>query len=211
MGGGLTMLEDLLAIAHLIDQEEDGSLSLRHTEWSAEAITLSLDITMDRYPDIHRHWQVICSGVRAHSLSLGFAYKLQLTDDHVLLWLHMKRRLSTYFSGKCETPDAIIGALYSRHWELTDGWIPFHRFFNSNVQLTKLIIGGSGMLAEGPEPLILAYEDVIQKFGFSTSHLDAGEPAYWNGETWLEEREKLLVLVLDRSYIVAEKFIAKMV
>jgi hypothetical protein len=123
----------------------------------------------------------------------------------------MTRRLSAYFSGKCEDLNGVIGALYGRHWELTDGWIPFQRFLNPNVQLAKLITGGSGMLAEGPAPLMLAYEDVMQRFGFSTSHLDAGEPAYWNGETWLEEREKLSALIIDGSYIVAESFIAKKV
>jgi len=206
------MLEDLLAIAHLIDRGEDGFFSLTHTEWSADEITLSLDVVTDLlYPDIHPHWQVICSSVREHSLSLGPAYKLQSTDDHVLLWGHTKRKLSLYFSGTCENPEAVIGALYSRHWELSKGWIPFQRFINPNMELAKLISGGSGMLAEGPEVLMLAYEEVLQRFGFSESHVDAGEPAYWDGETWLEEREKLSVLVIDRSYIVAGKFVAKMV
>ena len=205
------MLEDLLAIAHLMDQEEDGSFYLTQAERSAEDIVLSLDITTNRYPDVHRHWQAICSGVREHSLSLGYAHQLQLTEDHVVLWGHTKRKLSIYFSGTCENPDAVIGTLYNRHWELTKGWIPFQRFLNPNVALAKLIAGGSGMLADGPEPLILAYEGVLQKFGFSASHIDAGEPAYWDGKTWLEEREKLSVLVMDRSYIVAEKFVAKTV
>jgi hypothetical protein len=207
------MLEDLLAIAHLIDRDDDddGPLCLTDTEWSAETITLSLDITGDRYPDIHPHWQVICSGVREQCLSLGTAYKLQLTVDHILLWPHKKRKLSTYFSGTCENPDSVIGSLYRRHWELTKGWITFNRFLNPNVHLNKLITGGSGMLAEGPEPLMLTYEDVLQRFGLSTSHVDAGEPAYWDDETWREERETLSVLVIDQSYIVAEKFVAKAV
>lgn len=205
------MLGDLLAIAHLLDREEEGSFSLTRAGWSANEIILSLEVWQDRFPEIHRHWQVIGSSVREHSLSLGPAYRLQLTDEHVLLWGHRKRRLSVYFSGKHENPDAVVGALYGRHWELTHGWIPFHRFLNPNVQLAKLITGGSGLLAEGPEPLLLAYEAIMEKLGFSVSHVDAGEPAYWNGETWLEEREKLSVLLIDRSYIVAEKFIAKMV
>ena len=202
------MFEDLLAIAHLMEQEEDGYFWLMHTGWDSGTITLSLDILTARYPDIHPHWQVTCSGVRDHSLSLGLGEELRWSDDHVLLWAHTKRKLSLYFSGTGENSDTIIGALYSQHERLTKGWIPFQRFLNPNMDLTKLIKGGSGMLAEGPQPLMLAYEDVLQKFGFVASHVDAGEPAYWNGETWREEREKVSALIVDRSYIVAEKFAA---
>lgn len=205
------MLDDLLAIAHLMERDETGYFWLTHTEWSAGVITLSLEILSVQYPDIHPHWQVTCLGVREDSLSLGLAEEFRLIDDHVLLWAHTKRKLSIYFSGTCETPDSVIGALYNRHWELTKGRIPFQRFLNPHVDLTKLISGGSGMLAEGPEPLMLAYEDALQGCGFSASHIDAGEPAYWDGETWLEEREKLSVLLIDKSYIVAEKFSAKAV
>jgi hypothetical protein len=204
------MLDDLFASAQLLEREEDGYFWLTKAEEDGGTITLSLDILSVQYPDIHPHWQVTCSGVREHSLSLGYADKFQLTDDHVLLWAHTKRKLSTYFSGACTDADAVIGALYQCHHELTDGWLPFHRFLNPNVDIMKLLTGGSGMFAEGAEPLLLAYEDVLRKFGFTVSHVDAGEPAFWNGETWLEQREKLSVLVIDKSYIVAETFIAKM-
>jgi hypothetical protein len=205
------MLDDLFASAQLLEREEDGYFWLTKAEEDGSTITLSLDILSVQYPDIHPHWQVTCSGLREHSLSLGYADKFQLTDDHVLLWAHTKRKLSTYFSGTCTDADAVIGALYQCHHELTDGWIPFHRFLNPNVNIARLLTGGSGIFAEGAEPLMLAYEDVLRKFGFTVSHVDAGEPAFWNGETWLEQREKLSVLIVDRSYIVAEIFTAKMV
>jgi hypothetical protein len=194
-----------------MEQEEDGYFWLMKAAWESGIITLSLDILIVRYPDIHPHWQVTCSGVRDHSLSLGLAEGLQCSDDHVLLWAYNKRKLSLYFSGKCENSDAVIGALYSRHGELTKGWIPFQRFLNPNMDLVKLLNGNSGMLAEGPQPLILAYEEILHKFGFVASHFDAGDPAHWDGETWQEEREKLSVLIIDKSYIVAEKFAAVMV
>jgi hypothetical protein len=203
------MLDDLFASAQLLEREEDGYFWLTKAVNEGSTILLSLDILSVQYPDIHPHWQVTCSGVREHSLSLGYADKFQLTDDHVLLWTHTKRKLSTYFSGTCLDVDAVVGALYHRHQELTAGWIPFQRFLNPNLEIKQLLTGGSGMLAEGAEPLMLAYEDVLRKFGFTASHVDAGEPAHWNGETWLEEREKLSVLIIDRSYIVAEEFTAK--
>jgi hypothetical protein len=203
------MLEELLAITNPVDFENYGTLLLTRIDWSKDALILSLDISADEYPDIHRRWQVICSGVREDCLSLGYSYDLQLSDDHVLLWPHVARRTSTSFYGKCEHPSAVAGALYERHWELAGKWIPFHRFLNSGVRLTELISGGFGMLAEGPEPLILAYEEVMRQHGFSTSHLDPRKPVYWGGEGWLEEKVALSTLVLDESHVVAENFIAR--
>src|SRR5919205_3952376 len=176
------MLEKLLAVAGLVDFEDYGSLRLTDVGWSEAALTLSLHVSADEYPEFHPHWQVTCSGVREHCLSLGHSYDIQLYDDHVLLWPHTARRTSTSFYGRSVNPSAVAGALYERHCELTGKWIPFHRFLNPNVRLTELIAGGFGMLAEGPEPLILAYEEVMRRQGFVASHLDPSKPVYWGGE-----------------------------
>ena len=203
------MLDELLAVTNLVDFEDYGSLCLTCVEWSEDALTLSLHVSADEHPDFHPRWQVVCSGVREDCLSLGYAYGLQLSDDHAVLWPHAARRTSTSFYGKCENPSAVAGALYERHRELAGGWIPFHKFLNPEVRLTELIAGGFGMLAEGPEQLILAYEEVMRQHGFLTSHLDPTEPVYWGGGGWREERGALSALILDESYVVAENFMSK--
>ncbi len=210
-GFRINMLEDLLAITSGIDFEDYGSLLLTRTVWSKDGITLSIDISSDEDPDVHPRWQVLCSGVREDCLSLGYSGDLQLSDDHVLLWPHAARTSAISFYGKAENPSAVAGALYERHWELVGKWIPFHRFLNPGLPLTELISGGFGMLAEGPERLILAYEEVMQQHGFSTSHRDPTNPVYWRGEAWLEQKTALSVLILDESYVVAEEFIAEAV
>ncbi len=205
------MLDELLAVTNLVDFEDYGSLCLTRVEWSEDAVTLSLNVSADEYPDFHPRWRVVCSGVREDCLSLGYAYDLRLSGDHAVLWPHAARRTSTSFYGKCENPSAVAGALYERHRELAGGWIPFHRFLNPGVRLTELIAGGFGMLAEGPETLVLAYEEVMQQHSFLTSHHDPRKPVYWGGEGWVEEKATLSVLVLDESYVVAEKFAARAV
>jgi hypothetical protein len=205
------MLEELLAITNIADFESCGSLRLTRVEGSGATLILSLNVSADEYPDIHLRWRIVCSGVREDRLSLGNSHYFELSDDHVLLWPHASRRTLTSFYGRCENPSAVAGALYERHRELAGKWIPFDRFLNPGVRLTKLIDGGFGMLAEGPEPLILAYEDVMRRHGFSTSHHDSEKPRYWDGEEWVEEKAALSVLMLDESYIVAEEFVAEAV
>ena len=128
-----------------------------------------------------------------------------------MLWPHTASRTSIYFHGTCENAAAVTGALYERHWELAGRWIPFYTFLNSRIRLTELIAGGGGMLADGPEPFILAYEEVMQRFGFSTSHLEPKAPRYWNGETWTVEISPLSVLLLEDFFVIAESFVAKVV
>ena len=205
------MLEDFLNATSGIDFEDYGSLLLTHAEWSEGALTLSIDVSSDEDPGIHPRWQVVCSRVREDCLSLGYAYDLQFSDEHVLLWPHAALKSATSFYGRTENPSGVVGALYQRHWELAGKWLPFHRFLNPGVRLTELIAGGFGMLAEGPEPLILAYEEVMQQHGFSTSHRDPRKPVYWGGDGWLEQQAALSVLILDESYIVAENFVAEAV
>jgi hypothetical protein len=142
------------------------------------------------------------------SLSLGYHYGLEFFDDHVLLWPHLARRTSTSFYGKAENPLTVVGALYQRHKELVGEWLPFHRFLNSNIGLSELISGRFGMLAEGPEPLVLAYEEVMRAHGFSASHLDPTKPVYGGGNERLGHNAPAFVLILDDSYVVAEQFVA---
>lgn len=205
------MLEELLTITNRGDFFHNGSLNITHIEGSEDAITFFVDVSVDGEPDIHPRWQIACSGVREHALSLGYSDEMWLSDNHILLSSHTARTTSIYFHGKCENPASVTGALYERHWELASKWIPFHTFLNSLMQPTKLIAGGGGMLAEGPEPFILAYEEVMQSFGFSTSHLEPKPPRHWNGEEWVEDQSALLVLILQDFFIVAEKFEAKKV
>lgn len=202
------VLENLLDIAEGIDFEDYGSLRLTTVESYGDSLRLSLHITGDEHPDRHPSWQVLCSLVKEQSLSLGDHYDLQFFDDHVLLWPHLSRRTSTSFYGKAENPLAVVGALYQRHKELVGEWLPFHRFLNSNIQLSELISGGFGMLAEGPEPLVLAYEDVMRAHGFAASHLDPAKPVYGGGTELLGPNAGAFVLVLDDSYVVAEHFAA---
>jgi hypothetical protein len=205
------MLEELLAIANRGDFYHNGSLNITHIEGSEYALTFFVDVSVTDATDIHPRWQIICSGVREHSVSLGYSDEMWLSNNHVLLWTHTAPTTSLYFHGTCENAAAVTGALYERHWELARKWIPFHTFLNSLMEPTKLIAGGGGMLADGPEPFILAYEEVMQRFGFSTSHLEPKPPRHWNGEAWVEETAALSVLILEDFFIVAENFEAKKV
>jgi hypothetical protein len=199
------MLENLLEITKCVDFEDYGSLQLTVVKLNDEGLTLSLHLT-DEYSEVHRRWEVVARSVKEHSLSLGYHDAIQCLNDHVLLWPYITPLTSTSFYGKVENPLVVVGALYKKHRELAGNWIPFHRFLNCDIDLVKLLVGGFGMLAEGPEPLILAYEELMRQHGFSTSHVDRSKHLHLSGKELLEMKASVSVLLLDDSYIIAEEF-----
>jgi hypothetical protein len=198
------MLEELMQISEL-----NGSIRVTRTERGENAIRLFLDVSAEGRLGTYSPWKVTCNGIREDRVSPGFAYELRLFKDHVLLWPFTVRRTSISFYGQSSNPYAVVGALYQRHWDLVGKWLPFHRFLNNSVRLTELIAGGFGVLADGPESLVLAYEEVMQQHGFKTLHSDPRMPVYWSGGKWQEEKTNLSVLTFNGSYIVAEQFQAE--
>ena len=210
------MLEELTRVFDDIHFEDrDESVFLHNAVWSAETstLTLQLHISVTDYPDIHPDWQIICSGERENRLLFGYSDGFELSSDHVLLWPHTMRTRSLFFNGGCENPHALAGDLYERHHRLVADWIPTHRFLSGNVYngLANVLAVGFGKLAEGPEKLVVAYEEVMQQYGVSTSYIDHGPPVQWEGEGFIQQKAPLSVLIIGGSYVVAEAFEEKAV
>jgi hypothetical protein len=70
---------------------------------------------------------------------------------------------------------------------------------NNDLSLSELIRGSFGMLADGPEPLIVAYEEVLRSYGVSVSHNKSSDV----------RDEALGVMLLDQSYVIAKRFWAE--
>jgi hypothetical protein len=199
-------MDDLLKIISSVDFEDYGTLQLMQVERRGEDLYLLLDVVADEEPNLPRKIQVACLSPRETNLSAGYYHDFSISQDHVLLWHYTKPHTSTSFYGKAPNSLSVVGALYERHVDLVENWMPLHKYLNPEVRLNELIAGSFGMLADGPEPLILAYEEVMQHYGFSTSHLESRLPMYWYNEMGVEENASLSVMILDESYIIAEGF-----
>ena len=199
-------MDNLLKKISSVDFEDYGSLRLIDAKRKGGDLYLLLDVTADEEPDVPRNVEITCRSPRESNLAPGHYNDFSISKDHVLLWHYAKPHTSTSFYGKTQDPLSVVGALYERHVELAGDWIPFQKYINSALRLSELIRGKFGMLADGPEPLVLSYEKIMQSFGFSTSHHESRRPNYWNGEKWIEEKATLSVLILDQSYVIAEAF-----
>jgi hypothetical protein len=201
-------MDNLLKIITSVDFGDYGSLQLVEVELSDGNLSFVLDVTADEEPELPRNIRVTCHASRESNISPNHYYDLSVAEDHVVLWHYTSPHTLMSFYGKVEDPISVVGALYERHFALVEGWIPFHKYLNSGLPLSELIRGSFGMLAEGPDQLVLAYEEVMQRFGFSTSHHESGAAMQWDGEKWVQDRSPLSVMFFDESYVIAEGFTA---
>jgi hypothetical protein len=195
------MSEDLLKRIASIDYEDYGSLHVTSIEWRDGDLLLTLDLTADEEPDIPKDILITCRSVRKSNLAPGYYQDLVISQDHVLLWHYTLPYALISFYGKAVEPLAVVGALFERHVEIAQDWIPFQKYVNSCLPLSELIKGTFGMLADGPEPLVVGYEDVMQRFGFSTSHHRSIVPL----------DASLSVIMFDESYVIAEDIKANVI
>ncbi|HKR60209.1 MAG TPA: hypothetical protein VJS64_10790 [Pyrinomonadaceae bacterium] len=190
------MFDELLTRITSIDYEDYGSLQVNAVEWRNGDVLLFLDVIADDEPDIPKNVLITARSFRESNLAPGSYAHLDVSKDHVLLWHYIQPYFLTSFYGKSAERLAVVGALFERHVDLVGDWIPFRRYLNSEVRLSELIGGSFGMLADGPEPLIAAYEEVMQCYGFSTSRHKSNRP-----------RDAMLsVMIFDESYVIAEDF-----
>jgi hypothetical protein len=201
------MFDAFIEKVQSIDFEDYGTFEIVSAEFAVDKIVLNCSVSIDDGADLslNEKWQVECLGMVDHSLSLGFVDSIHFFDEHPLLipYTETIRRLS--FIGKAADPTAVVGSLYKAHHEIVGGWFPFKEYLNG-FEITEMIEGGFGVLAEGPASLIAAYDEVLKRFGIRTTITDDREPTYWDDGLRLRSYNALSALVLDESYLIAERF-----
>ncbi len=99
--------------------------------------------------------------------------------------------------------DKLLGQLAARHLALTHGWLPFGACFNAAVPLKKLLSSSLVMFAEGPKPLIAAYQEILEAAGARCSVISHGSMLS------ADAPEGPQLLLLGRSFVIAESFEAE--
>jgi hypothetical protein len=193
------MSYDLLPRISFVDYEEYGSLFVKAVECHDGNLLIYLDVKVDEDAEHPRSIRLTCKSYVESNLSPGSYLTLEIVQDHVLLWHYNQPHVLTTFHGKVSEPLSVVGALFERHVDLAEGWIPFTKYLNTNLDLSALIGGSFGMIADGPEQLIMAYEEVLRSYEVSVSHHKSSAA----------QDESLSLLMLDQSYVIAKSFWAE--
>jgi hypothetical protein len=190
------MPKDLFPRITAVDYEEYGSLQVKAVEQRDEDLLIWLVVTADEDPSLPESILKTCHLHRENTLVPGHYASIDLMQNHVLLWDYNQPHIFSSFYGNVQDPLAVVGALYERHIELVGKWIPFSKYLNCHMPLSKLIGGAFGLLADGPETLVLAYEEVLSNYGVSVAHHNNA----------LEHYETPSILILDEAYVIGNAF-----
>lgn len=128
---------------------------------------------------------------------------IRQVDRHPLLWTHYQDELELFVQQPATEPDRLLGQLAARHLALTHGWLPFGACFNAAVPLAKLLSPSLVMFAEGPKPLITAYQEILEAAGARCSVISHGSMIS------ADAPEGPQLLLLGRSFVIAESFEAE--
>jgi hypothetical protein len=197
-------MDDLLEIIHSSEfQETNGVIDLARARMEGDVLILSFNLIGESVEEQDQAWDVECSSVFEHSLTLGNCEEFSLHDDHPLLWPYIHPECAVSFYGDVPNAEAIIGDLYNRHTKLVGHSIPFTRFLNGNP--VEIVRGRYGVFAVGPAPLMEAYASVFESSGIKAG---VSEPQHhWSPSDPFTSSDEIEALVLaDRSYVVARRF-----
>jgi hypothetical protein len=131
---------------------------------------------------------------------------LELLEEHPLLWEHMYTQSDLYFSKAATNPFELFVSIYQVHSKTTKDWIPFEKFINSGLTFLDLCKSTNALFAKGPTKLLEAYSVELDKFGMQANIFGKRNPKRWKIDQWVEESDPLSVLIIGKSYVVAESF-----
>lgn len=206
-----TLLESLSSLRGTFEFEDSGGFRFGSAENTAQGIVIQLFLVPGDGSE-EQHWRIECSGVRDFQLRGEFSDGLCVISEHPVLLPFAEQVTDLYFYSASPNPMATVGALLESHREIVGSWIPFERFLNVlPKRLSQLLTASSGQLASGPVSLMEAYSRVLGEHGIHSSMLPNRSPAFWDGEKWVVSSAPLRALILEDSYVVAEKFDAQRV
>jgi hypothetical protein len=198
------MLTSLIDLTSTGEFEDDGAISITSADHVGQDLVLGLSLFL---PDGQIEKRAIqCRSPRCYRI--GAAERedsIAVLDDHVLLWPSVQFKVQLHFNGSATDSRPVLGALALQHYQLLGEWFPFPEFVNGEL-FRDLFRFGSGLLATGPQAVMEAYGDVLDEFGIGHSSPPGRPPSWWNGTSWQEERERLHLLLIGRSYVVAPEF-----
>ena len=215
------MIQELLDSIDTLDFEEQGAICLLRAQWShrshrshrSQKNRDNLELTVEVFSggdEASQKWIFLCQSVRKHQIVLNSFYDIELSHEHILLWPHTLPRSSLWFHGRSQNVPALVGDLYQAHHQMVADWFDFPRFFNASSysrSLFELLKGGYGKLAEGPEPIIAAYQNVLQKHDIESSV--TLKPAWHYHGKAENEPDELVVLLLGDSRVIASSVTAQ--
>lgn len=197
--------KDLYDIFETLEFEEGGSVRITGTDRYSHdlRVEFSINTGVDGQSQL---WEIQINGVRADLIKSEFADRIELFEEHPLLWPHTKFQTSLYFGRPTKRPYELFADIYRTHLKTTEKWFPFETFVNSNIPIIDLCKSTTGLFANGPVNLLEEYKKELESHEMNPTIVGGHNPKRWTHDQWVEEKKSLRVLVIGDSYVVGETF-----
>ena len=197
----------LSALFSTIEFEENGGIHITGTDWYADDLKLELAINTG-INDEHELWEVQISGVREELLKSDWVGELKIADEHPLLWKYNNIQTDLYFSRATGRPYELLNSILETHLKVTRGWYDLQESINSSsyISLIELCKSSNALFAKGPKRILEAYARVLDEHLMKPNLFGERNPKRWTGEQWIDETAPLSILLIGKSYVIAEAF-----
>jgi hypothetical protein len=98
-----------LALIAEAGETETVDIQLTNAMWSGSSLQLQLTVIV--FDSTEESWEIRCGDVLAYVLRNDGTNRLQLTEDHPLLWEFKHENASAYFNRAPINAEAAVGAL----------------------------------------------------------------------------------------------------
>lgn len=201
------MIDSFLEEINNRDLENDDSLSLIEMKEEGNILSLTFKLQSDfDAEDNFQIWKVGCEDFIQRSICDDLFCSFDIFKDHVLLWEYNQSKADLYFRGSTENISGLIGELYLKHLNITQGWLPLTEYLNYMIDIQELIRRGYGLLASAPMNIIKEFSEVLNKFNIKPSIISNGIIRYWNGQNWVNGLSPYSVLIFGHSFVIAKDF-----
>jgi hypothetical protein len=149
---------------------------------------------------IHAHCDKLLQYTIESTVGSGF----ELADRHPVLWEYQYDNASAFFRGVPKNLSAAVGAMAQAHMAAVDDWFGFTKYLNVDMSLKALLESGSGLLAQGPIPLLEVYAHALAECGIEVQIISPYPPGGRLGDPDLRARllTESKVLLVGSSYVV---------
>lgn len=200
-----TLNKELEEIFSTVEYEEDGGIHITGTAWYSDDLRVEFVIKTGNEGQ-NQIWAVQIKGVREESITSDFADKLELFEEHPLLWTYNQRQTNLYFGKGTEKPHELFANIYNIHIQLTKNRIPFGKYVNSALSTIELCKSTTGLFAKGPIKMMEAYKEELERHYMNPTIVGGHNPKRWLNGHQVDETEIVKVLVIGNSYIIGETF-----
>ena len=199
-----TLNNELSELFQTAEFENNGGIHITGTEWYTDDLRIELAIETGLEGE-SQFWEVQINGVRKELIKSSYTDKIELFNEHPLLWEYNQEQSSLYFGNKTGRPYELFANIYKIHMLLTNSWIPFEEYVNTGFSIVELCKSTTGLFAKGPINILKAYKGELEIHEMKPTIIGGYYPQEWSNEQNIDEVE-LNVLIIGESYVVAETF-----